>query len=58
MGFFNGLLFGLEWDLDMEYVTFCLGPVRLFIGKIADDFDDDYYDELEKGVNKEQDKNE
>ena len=55
-GFFNGLMLGFEWDLDMQYVAFCLGPLRLFFGKMFDDFDDEYYDELEEDINKEKDK--
>lgn len=47
---------GLEWALDMQYVAFCLGPIRFFIGKMFDDFDDEYYEELEDAINKEYDK--
>ena len=49
LGFFNGLMFGVEWDLDMEYVAVVFGPIRLFIGKLDKSFDeDDYEDETEE----------
>ena len=46
---FNGFMFGLEWDFDMQYVCISIGFIRIFFAKgVQFDLPTENFPEIDK----------